>query len=95
MAKKITEENFDPKIHVKEYKRKCKVWHSLESREKAIDSNIKNNNFQIFANCCHPSAQLQAKRNVEANQSEIAKMKQCPNCSSRNYTEEIIIYEKK
>lgn len=96
--KKITEEEFNSSIHVKEYKRKCnqcgKVWHSLASREKKIKGDIKTDNFQVCANPCHPSAQLQARRNVEASQSQLEKIKSCPKCGSQDYTEEVIIYEK-
>jgi hypothetical protein len=96
---KISEEEFNSKKHVKEYKRKCnecgKVWHSLEGREKEVQKNIKNNAFSQCAFCGNPGAQLQAKRNVEAGQSELERLKKCPNCGSMNYNEEVIIYEKK
>ncbi|MEK6956163.1 MAG: hypothetical protein AABW52_05865 [Nanoarchaeota archaeon] len=95
---KINEKEFDSRKHIKEFKRKCKqcgkIWHSLESREKQIKSNFNVNNLNVISNCCNPSAQLQAKRNSEANQSDLDKLKQCPNCSSHNYSEEVIIYEK-
>ena len=75
---------FDPKKHVKEYKRKCnecgKVWHTLAAREKEVEKQMKSNNFQILANCCNPGAQLQAKRNVEAGASDLNNLKKCPDC---------------
>ena len=40
-------------------------------------------------------AATQSKRNVESQQDLLDKLKKCPNCSSQNYTEEVIIYEKK
>ena len=96
---KISKENFDPKKHVKEYKRKCnecgKVWHSLALREKEISKEVGCNQWNAIANCCNPSAQLQAKRNVDANQTELDKLRKCPNCASQNYHEEVLIYEKK
>jgi len=96
---KIPENEFDSRKHVKEFKRKCnscsKVWHVLASREKQVEKDVSGNNLQICANCCHPSAQLQAKRNVEANQTELDKLRKCPECQSANYTEEVLIYEKK
>jgi hypothetical protein len=99
MAKNISESEFNPNIHVKEYKRKCnqcgKVWHTLAEREKEIERNMKNNNFQILGNCCNPSAQLQAKRNVEAGGSELNNLKKCPYCGSSDYSESVHIYEKK
>ena len=83
---------------VKEYKRKCnecgKVWHSLESRERQINKNIGSNAFSQAAFCGNPGAQLQAKRNVEAAQTELERLKKCPECGSMNYTEEVITYEK-
>jgi len=99
MAKKILESDFDSNKHVKEFKRKCngcgKVWHSLYDREKRIEKDMNLNNFQILGNCCNPSAQLQAKRNVEAGQDNLSKLKKCPECGSGNYNEEVLIYEKK
>jgi hypothetical protein len=96
---KIFEENYDSKIHVMEYKRKCeecgKTWHVLASREKTIKNNINSNSCSQASFCCNPGAQLQAKRNVEAGEGELNKLKQCPNCNSSNYKEEKLIYEKK
>ena len=95
----MSEEQFNPQEHVKEYKRNCneckKVWHSLADREEQIQKNIQFNAFQQSANCCRPSAGLQAKRNVEANQSDLDNIKKCPNCGSRNYSEKALIYGKK
>lgn len=75
----------------REYKRTCrscgKVWHSLVSREEQIKRDEQSNNCNVCANCCNPSAQLQAKRNVEANQSELYRLKRCPECGSVNYDE--------
>lgn len=92
-------EDFNPKTHVKEYKRKCKecgkVWHSLSSREKEIEKNIKTNAFTQCAFCGIPGAQLQAKRNVESGQSSLDRLRSCPNCGSRNYEEKELIYKKK
>lgn len=99
MSEKISKKEFNPKTHVREYKRKCnecgKIWHSLVSREKQITKDVKSNAFSQCAFCGNPGAQLQAKRNVEADESELERLKKCPNCGSRNYTEEVIIYEKK
>jgi len=95
----ITKEKFNPKIHVKEYKRKCnecgKSWHSLASREEQIKKNVRNNACWQASFCGNPGAQLQAERNVEAGETDLEKLKKCPNCGSGNYTEEVIIYEKK
>lgn len=85
---------------IKEYKRTCnechKIWHSLESREKEIEKDIKlNATSQAGFACCSPSAALQAKRNVESNKDLLGKLKKCPQCGSGNYKEEAIVYEKK
>ena len=101
MSKKISEEEFDPKKHVKEYKRKCnecgKVWYSLVSREGEIKKDIGTNACVQGATACggNLGAATQSKRNVESQQDLLDKLKKCPNCSSRNYKEEVIIYEKK
>jgi ribosomal protein S27AE len=93
----VKQEEFDSKKQVKEYKRKCnqcgKVWHSLENREKQIQQNS-GWDACIGCNTCNPGAQLQARRNIEAGESELDKLRKCPNCGSGDYTEEVIIYEK-
>ncbi|MCK4588934.1 MAG: hypothetical protein KAT77_00700 [Nanoarchaeota archaeon] len=99
MTKKISEEEFDPRKHVKEFKRKCnscgKIWHSLASREKEIQKSMASDSFSQMAFCCNPGAQLQAKRNREASEGELDKLRKCPECKSGNYKEETLIYEKK
>ena len=95
---RIRKEDFNPKIHVKEYKRKCnecgKVWHSLAKREEQIQKNIRDNACYQGAFCCNPGAQLQAKRNWESGENELNKLKKCPECGSQNFSEEAIIYFK-
>lgn len=96
------DEESNPKKYVKEYKRTCnecgKEWHSLESREKKIEQDIKdieNPCTKSCITCCAlPGDDLQARRNVNANQSELDRLRKCPNCSSQNYKQEIITYEK-
>ena len=101
MVKKISESDFNSKFHVKEYKRKCnecgKVWHSLASREKEIESakGIANLNQAANACACNSGSALQAQRNVNASQDSINKLRSCPECGSQNYSEEVLIYEKK
>lgn len=89
---------------VQEYKRVCqqcgKVWHSLIARENQIARNIKSNNCQqsLQACTCSPvgnAGAAQSRRNVEANQSDLAKLISCPACNSTNFTQEIISYETK
>jgi len=90
---------FDPKTQVREFKRTClqckKVWHVLEERENKVQKNVRDNNCYQGTFCCNPGAQLQAKRNVEAGESELDKLKKCPECGSANYKEEVITYDKK
>ena len=107
MARKIKIEfekdkksTFDPKKHVKEYKRKCKqcgkVWHSLEAREKEIERSIKSSGCIGAATACgSPSTSAQSMRSGQARQDTLSKLRSCQKCGSANYTEETIIYEKK
>ena len=81
-----------------EYQRKCRVcgklWHSLKTREDLLQKQEKSNTCMSIAECGNPTAQLQATRNVEANQSEIARLKSCPDCHSTNYDERLIYHQK-
>jgi len=107
VRKKITEEDFNPKLHVKEYKRKCnecgKVWHSLASREEKIRKELRSNNCDKLVAACgmcggHWSAlgaSKQAERNEQALTEELRRLRKCPECGSSNYEEEVVIYEKK
>ena len=83
---------------VQEYRRTCrqcgKVWHSLASREKQVQAQMKSNRCQAIAQCSNPGASLQAKRNMEANLSEYARLHQCPQCQSQNYEETVITFER-
>jgi len=96
---RISEEEFDPKIHVKEYKRTCrecgKVWQSLVEREKKIEKEISRASLQQagFA-CCNPATATQSQRTAAAHENALQQLRRCPNCGSQNYSEEIIIYEK-
>ncbi|MBS3148337.1 hypothetical protein J4219_05610 [Candidatus Woesearchaeota archaeon] len=97
--KTISIKEYDPSKHIKEFKRKCnqcgKVWHVLESREKKLRGDVIFNAAQQTLTCCNPSASLQAKRNVEANETELHKLKRCPECNSSDYSGTIVIYAKK
>jgi hypothetical protein len=96
-----SEQNFNPHKHVKEFKRTCKecrkVWHSLCSREKAIDNEIRTKGSIQASQACsgNMGAAAQMQRNAESQKDLLNKLKKCPNCGSGNYKEEIIIYEKK
>ena len=98
---KIKEEMFNPKLHIREYKRKCnqckKVWHSLESREKELEGGKSTAALNQASNACtcNSGSALQAQRNVGAYQDSLNKLRSCPKCGSQDYTEEVLIYEKK
>lgn len=81
---------------MREFRRTCqacgKVWHSLVSREQQLKSREKQNTCFTCGTMCDPSAHLQAGRNLDANKSEIARLRQCPNCGSAAYIEQIITY---
>ena len=97
----ISAEEFDPKKHIKEFKRKCnecgKVWHSLAEREKEIESakGVAALGQMSNACLCCSGAALQAQRNVGASQDSLDKLRRCPECGSQNYSEDVFIYEKK
>lgn len=99
--KRISERDFDPSKHVKEYKRKCKecgkMWHSLASREEQIEKDVRCNACVQGSTACggNLAAATQSKRNVETQEDLLNKLRKCPKCGSTNYKEEIIIYEKK
>lgn len=79
-----------------EFRRQCRacktVWHSLLAREKQISSSEKANCCGVISFCGNPSAQTQAVHNLEANRSEMARLRSCPKCGSANYDEGIISY---
>lgn len=90
-----------------EYRRTCqvcgKIWHSLASREEQIISNQKNDalmavggGLQSCGTCgtCGSGTQTQATRNLNANQSDLQRLRSCPECSSANYIEQIIDHAK-
>ncbi len=85
-----------PPQAIQEYRRTCKgcgkVWHSLVEREKAIEKDKKNNECDTL-NLCSSSAVAQAKHNVAANESEISRLRRCPECHSAVYCEEIITHD--
>jgi hypothetical protein len=80
-----------------EYKRTCrqcgKVWHSLLVREQQLQTNIKSNQCDEKINCCDYNPRLQAERNRQATESEIDRLRKCPNCSSKDFSQEIITIE--
>jgi hypothetical protein len=94
-------------VQIQEYKRKCrncgKIWHSLVSRERVLS--IQKTSSQLgacgsqmqSASCCFMcggSKAPQYQRNAEATDSELDRLKSCPECGSKNYSEELMTYEK-
>ena len=81
-----------------EYRRTClacsKVWHSLVTRENQILKDYNSNTTLVITESCMPGGgQAQAKRNAEANQSELAQLRRCPECFSANFDERIVSHE--
>lgn len=76
-----------------EYQRTClrcgKVWHSLVSREAKL---IKDHqcNLCVTATQCGSPTVLAGQRLVQAGESEIARLRKCPECQSTNYSEKIL-----
>jgi hypothetical protein len=90
---------------VKEYKRTCKncgqVWHSLLSRERELGTKKTGYNLQTVGGTmqacgtcgmCGGRQISQTSRNADAIDAELDRLKRCPNCSSRNYNEEVVDY---
>lgn len=102
--KKLNEEKekeIERKNEVKEYKRKCnqcgKVWHSLVDKEIQITTSSFLNALVGVGTAItgNLGASTQSSRNVDAQSERLDKLKSCPNCGSRDYTEEIMVYKKK
>ena len=78
----------------REYRRTCrrcgKIWHSLVSRENKIKRDKNCTQCDIAGSGCNPSARMQAKRNLQASESDIGRLRRCPNCQSSSYDEEIV-----
>lgn len=84
---------------VKEYKRTCnecgKTWHSLAKRERKLKrSKMWDECAEGVRACgCNYAAEAQHRRNKQETQSTLDELKQCSECGSRNYDEEVIEYE--
>lgn len=85
-------------IIVKEYKRTCnkcgKVWFSLIEREKELERKRKNYGCQscTFATC-NWGAMTQSNRNQDATIDGLDRLRSCPECQSKDYTEEIVSHD--
>ena len=82
---------------VAEYKRTCKeckkVWHSLVSREDEIQKRMSNNAAQGAAGFCSPNTTATSVGTAQIIESELQRVRQCPECSSSNYKESIVQHE--
>ena len=88
---------------MQEYQRQCqacgKVWHSLVTREKQIKSMEKSSSLMACGSAMQScgscgqvgsSTNAQASRNLEANRSDLQKLRSCPDCGSANFNERIV-----
>lgn len=87
-----------PRKDIQEFRRTCrkcgKVWHSLSSREAALQRRNAANLCHAVSCCANPTS-AQYTRNAEATQDELARLKRCPNCLSNDYAEEVVLHEPK
>lgn len=83
---------------VQEYKRTCRAcgknWHSLVSRENAIQERMKANAMQGVVGCCSPNTSATAIGTGQIIESELQKLRQCPECGSASYDEVIVSYDR-
>lgn len=86
---------------IQEYERKCnkcgKIWHSLKKEEDELQSGTKLNALAGFATAIsgNLAASAQASKNSQSSKARLEDLKKCPECGSRNYSEEISEFEKK
>ncbi|PWR73932.1 hypothetical protein DK846_01845 [Methanospirillum lacunae] len=82
---------------IDEYRRTCnkcgKVWHSLVSREKELAKLKSDYEWRSIPCCSGLLTAPQYQRNRDAVSSDIEMLKQCPNCKSKDYNEEIVSHE--
>lgn len=92
---------FDSDRQVSEYKRVCNEcgtsWHSLVAREDEIKNGIKDlkGTKTQCCNMCDADARKKTESKINSYETEIERLKKCPQCNSGNYTEEVLVYEKK
>lgn len=97
--------NPDVMVQMQEYKRTCrncgKIWHSLVSREGQLSYKATTNqigacgsNMRYASTCfmCGGSRAAQMDRNTDAIKSELDRLKTCPDCGSKNYSEDLLTY---
>lgn len=95
----ITKENFNPKLHVAEFRRECnacgKLWHSLATRELEIAKKASHNACMAIGDASNSSANAQRYLNQHTLESSLEQLKKCPECHSGNYQETVVYYAKK
>jgi Zn finger protein HypA/HybF involved in hydrogenase expression len=78
-----------------------KVWHSLVTRENHITQLNKANSGVVLGSAMQScgtcgmtgtGTQMNAQRNIDANTSDLLKLRSCPQCGSANFNEKIIDY---
>lgn len=80
---------------IQEFRRTCQqcgtVWHSLVEREAQLGKEGGCNRCMM---CVDLPRGAQWDRNRDAVESELCRLKKCPNCGSTNYVEEILTYHR-
>lgn len=81
-------------MSVAEFRRTCnscgKVWHSLVERENQIVLRQQANAWQGMAGCCSPNTSATSIGTGQVIDSELQRLRQCPDCGSANFKQEII-----
>jgi len=96
---KENEEKERQKRIVQEYKRKCnscgKIWHSLKSEEDQLISGTKLNALVGLSTALtgNLGTSAQSNRNAQSNKDRLEDLRKCPECGSRNYSEELTEFE--
>jgi hypothetical protein len=84
---------------ISEYRRTCNVcgkrWHSLVTREAEIIQRKQANAAQGLVGCCSPNTSATSIGTGQIIDSELQRLRQCPECQSVNFDEEIVDYEGK
>lgn len=88
-----------------EYKRTCKncgkIWYSLVEREEKLNPDTPGQNCcnedqdktGECGTCGNNGAQAQYRHNLQYRRDNLEKLRQCPNCLSTNFVEEIVKHE--
>lgn len=81
---------------ISEYQRVCNVcgkkWHSLVSREAEIIQRKQANAAQGLAGCCSPNTSATSIGTGQLIDSELQRLRQCPECQSVNFEESVVTF---